>query len=93
MRIGLRCPQGKLPTETISGVREGLPLVPPYQLQPRIRSSGTGLRPVRTRGVITDADKNFGRSSLSRRGAVATGHKDRPPIPLMNSFDQPQERY
>src|SRR6202050_2133908 len=55
-------PQGKLPAETIAAVREwvaaGAP-VPAVIPSAGDSLSGTGVRPVALRGVITDADKNF----------------------------------
>ena len=53
-------PQGKLPAETISSIREwvaaGAPVPGPA---PAADTSSTGLRPVALRGQITDADKQF----------------------------------
>ena len=55
-------PQGKLPAETIAALREwvaaGAP-VPATTPSAGNALSGTGVRPVALRGVITDADKNF----------------------------------
>jgi hypothetical protein len=55
-------PQGKLSTEAIASVREwvaaGAP-VPATTPSAGNALSGTGVRPVALRGVITDADKNF----------------------------------
>jgi hypothetical protein len=55
-------PQGKLPPETISALREwiaaGAPS-PAATVSAGNSLAGTGLRPVALRGVITDADKNF----------------------------------
>ncbi|MES1262601.1 MAG: PSD1 and planctomycete cytochrome C domain-containing protein [Acidobacteriota bacterium] len=55
-------PQGKLPAEMIASVRDwvaaGAPL-PPTTPSAGNALSGTGVRPVSLRGVITDADKNF----------------------------------
>src|SRR5690242_2114297 len=55
-------PQGKLPPETISAIREWLAAGAPAPAPtPSAGNSlaGTGVRPVALRGVITDADKNF----------------------------------
>ncbi len=55
-------PQGKLPAETISAVREWVVAgAPSPAATPSAGNSlaGTGVRPVALRGVITDADKNF----------------------------------
>jgi len=53
-------PQGKLPTETIAAIREWLAAGAPIpSAAPDSATSGTGLRPIATRGIITDADKNF----------------------------------
>jgi hypothetical protein len=55
-------PQGKLPAETIAAVREwvaaGAP-IPAVTPSAGDSLSGTGVRPVALRGVITDFDKNF----------------------------------
>jgi hypothetical protein len=55
-------PQGKLPPETISAVKEwiaaGAPS-PAATVSAGNSLAGTGVRPVALRGVITDADKNF----------------------------------
>jgi hypothetical protein len=55
-------PQGKLPAETIAAVREWVAAgAPTPAIAPSAGDSlsGTGVRPVALRGVITDADKNF----------------------------------
>ncbi len=55
-------PQGKLPPETITAIREWLAAgAPTPAATPSAGNSlaGTGVRPVALRGVITDADKNF----------------------------------
>jgi hypothetical protein len=55
-------PQGKLPPETITAMREWLAAgapVPAITPSAGDSLSGTGVRPVALRGVITDADKNF----------------------------------
>jgi hypothetical protein len=55
-------PQGKLPAETIAGIREWVAAgAPTPATTPAAGDSlaGTGVRPVALRGVITDADKNF----------------------------------
>src|SRR5579859_7097333 len=55
-------PQGKLPPETITAIREWLAAgAPAPAATPSAGNSlaGTGVRPVALRGVITDADKNF----------------------------------
>jgi Protein of unknown function (DUF1549) len=55
-------PQAKLPAEAIAGVREWVAAGAPTQaVTPSAGDSlsGTGVRPVALRGVITDADKNF----------------------------------
>jgi hypothetical protein len=55
-------PQGKLPAETVAAVREwvaaGAP-IPAVTPSAGDSLTGTGVRPVALRGVITDADKNF----------------------------------
>lgn len=55
-------PQGKLPAETIAGIRDwvmaGAPS-PAATVQAGNALAGTGVRPVALRGVITDADKAF----------------------------------
>jgi hypothetical protein len=55
-------PQGKLPAETIAAIRDwvaaGAP-TPAAAVSAGNTLSGTGVRPVALRGVITDADKNF----------------------------------
>jgi len=55
-------PQGKLPPETISALREWVAAgAPSPAAAPSAGNSlaGTGVRPVALRGVITDYDKNF----------------------------------
>lgn len=55
-------PQGKLPPETISSLKEWVAAgAPTPAATPSAGNSlaGTGVRPVALRGVITDADKNF----------------------------------
>ena len=55
-------PQGKLPSEKISALREWIVAgAPTPALTPTAGDllAGTGVRPVALRGVITDADKNF----------------------------------
>src|ERR1700678_1803408 len=55
-------PQGKLPAETIDAIREWVAAgAPTPAVTPSAGDSlsGTGVRPVALRGVITDADKNF----------------------------------
>ncbi len=55
-------PQGKLPAETIAAIRQWLAAgAPTPAATPSAGNSlsGTGVRPVALRGVITDADKNF----------------------------------
>jgi len=55
-------PQGKLPPEKISALREWIVAgAPTPAVTPSAGNSlaGTGVRPVALRGVITDADKNF----------------------------------
>jgi hypothetical protein len=71
-------PQGKLPAETISAVREWVAAGAPIPISAADSSpSGTGLRPVATRGVITDADKNFWAfKPIQRVVPTATRRKD-----------------
>lgn len=55
-------PQGKLPAETISSIKDWVAAgAPSPAATPSAGNSlaGTGVRPVALRGVITDADKNF----------------------------------
>ncbi|MDE3198628.1 MAG: DUF1549 domain-containing protein [Acidobacteriota bacterium] len=53
-------PQGKLPAETIAGVREWVAAGAAVPEPPKgAEVSTTGLRPIAIRGKITDADKNF----------------------------------
>ncbi len=55
-------PQGKLPAETIAGLREWVAagaVSPAATPQAGNALAGTGVRPVALRGVITDADKAF----------------------------------
>jgi hypothetical protein len=55
-------PQGKLPPEKVSALREWIVAgAPTPAVTPSAGNSlaGTGVRPVALRGVITDADKNF----------------------------------
>jgi uncharacterized protein DUF1549/uncharacterized protein DUF1553 len=55
-------PQGKLPPEKISALREWIVAGAPTPLlspSAGISLAGTGVRPVALRGVITDADTNF----------------------------------
>ena len=55
-------PQGKLPAETIAGIREWVQagaLSPAVTVKAGNALAGTGVRPVALRGVITDADKEF----------------------------------
>jgi len=55
-------PQGKLPAETIAGIRDWLAAGAPTPATTPAAGqslSGTGVRPVALRGVISDADKNF----------------------------------
>jgi len=71
-------PQGKLPTETISAVREWVAAGAPIPASaPDSLLSGTGVRPVAIRGVITDADKNFWAfKPIQRVTPTATRRKD-----------------
>jgi hypothetical protein len=79
-------PQGKLPTETISAVREWVAAGAPIPASaPDSATSGTGLRPVATRGIITDADKNFWAfKPIQGAAPSATGRKD----PSANPIDE-----
>ena len=81
-------PQGKLPAETIAGIREwvmaGAPS-PAATVQAGNALAGTGVRPVALRGVITDADKAF--------WSFKPISKAEPPMPLqkgwaVNAIDQ-----
>jgi hypothetical protein len=68
-------PQGKLPAETISAVREWVAAgAPSPAATPSAGNSlaGTGVRPVALRGVITDADKNFWSFKPLSQGAPPT---------------------
>jgi len=77
-------PQGKLPAETISAVREWVAAGAPIPASvPDSAASGTGLRPVATRGKITDADKKFWAfKPIQGAPPPAAGPKDRPANPI-----------
>ena len=79
-------PQGKLQAEAISAVREWVAAGAPIPASsPDSSTSGTGLRPVAIRGIITDADRNFWAFKPIQGGAAsATGHKD----PDANPIDE-----
>ena len=71
-------PQGKLPAETIAAVREWVAAGAPLPAAaPESTLSGTSVRPVSIRGVITEADKNFWAfRPIQRTGPPATKRKD-----------------
>ncbi len=73
-------PQGKLPAETIAAVREWVAAgAPAPAATPTAGDSltGTGVRPVALRGVITDFDKNFwSYKPLSQAAPPAPKQKD-----------------
>ncbi len=81
-------PQGKLPAETISAVREWVAAgAPSPAATPSAGNAlaGTGVRPVALRGVITDADKNFWSfKPLSNVAPPTPNQKDWP----LNPIDQ-----
>ncbi|MEO8052171.1 MAG: DUF1549 domain-containing protein [Acidobacteriota bacterium] len=71
-------PQGRLPKETIAALREWVAAGAPTPGGTAEASlSGTGVRPVAIRGVITDADKNFWAFKPIGRPAIpiSTQHK------------------
>jgi cytochrome c553 len=86
-------PQGKLPAERIAGIREWLAAGATLPAAPAATSSagsggdtGTGLRPVALRGIITDADKNFW-------AFKPNAHHAPPPAPKNAVVDNPIDRF